>query len=641
MQIMAMEIKNFKNLKHLSLEAIPQLIVIAGPNGSGKSALFDALRIFKEAHGGYSVRNPGASQVYGLVQQVGPVITVGANEARITVAVKVSGGEQLALGLPGGHQGVLQGSVLIRAAAPNQPESAIVDSTYPDHPYLQRLFGAGYRGGGELGVMDHIGPDRRFGASQVASINLSIEHAESDLEGLVLNSSAKFTNLTQDLVMMRLLDMQEREQNEPNPHHYIDRVREIFRHFLPDKELLDVKIPPGLSGPPRVLVRSGGVEHEINHLSSGQREILMTYTHLEKLGPIGSIILFDEPELHLHPALQRRVIAHLHRILERGNNQVWVITHSEEIVGTTDYESLYMMTGSGDPAIEPVKGRAERIELLQQLGANIGLQLVSPRILFLEGESDAELLPLFLDTLPAGVSLVETRGKGTLMRLTSTAMKLLEETIRDGQFYLVRDHDIEDDPGFLDALQSQYAGHFFVWDRYHIENYLLDEEAIYQVLADDPDIPTPPSPCGIGQRLRALAEARKDHVLAKRLEAKVNQALRRRLRLNVPEGVKVSLLNAAAAHLTRTATILGPAAVEQMYTQERAVLDPDWEEGWRRLCIGRDVLKDYHGEVVRGYLGYEVFRNRVARKIRDMSRVPSLITQVMSSVTAGLPMQQQ
>ena len=84
----------------------------------------------------------------------------------------------------------------------------------------------------------------------------------------------------------------------------------------------------------------------------------MTYAHLEKLRPTGSVILFDEPELHLHPALQRRVIAHLRHLTERGSNQIWAITQSEGIVDTTEYESLFAMNSGGDPAIEHVTERA-------------------------------------------------------------------------------------------------------------------------------------------------------------------------------------------------------------------------------------------------------------------------------------------
>lgn len=462
MRIESIEITNFKILRHLKLDGIPDLVVIAGPNGSGKTALFDALRVFKEAIATYSIRNQGAIYIHSLLQQIGPVITAGETEAKITISIRVSDVEKYTLGLPYDHPGVLTGTVTVSLnQTPGQQETAqLFYGPDPGLNYLQRLLG-GYRSGGMLGVIDHIGPDRRFAGGQVMSINLTPDNEETELQRLVLNSEEKFATLTQDLVMMHLRDMQERQDGMENPHNYIDGVREIFRHFLPDQEFVGVHMPPSLNGPPQILVRSGGVKHDVNRLSSGQREILMTYTHLEKLRPTGSIILFDEPELHLHPALQRRVIGHLRRLLERGNNQIWAITHSEGIVDTTEYESLYAMTGQGAPAVERVKERAARIGLLQNLGASVGLQLISPRILFVEGDSDGELLPLLFGELPAGVSIQSTGGKGNLMRLSETAMRLLEEAAVDGQFYLVRDRDVEDSPENLDALQERYVGNFF------------------------------------------------------------------------------------------------------------------------------------------------------------------------------------
>ena len=76
------------------------------------------------------------------------------------------------------------------------------------------------------------------------------------------------------------------------------------------------------------------------------------------------------------------------------------------------------------------------------------------------------------------------------------------------------------------------------WDRYHIENYLLDEVAIYHVLAEDPDVHIDCSPSDVYQKLRSLADEHKDDVLAKHLEARLNMLLKKRLRLNSTPGCK-------------------------------------------------------------------------------------------------------
>jgi hypothetical protein len=135
--------------------------------------------------------------------------------------------------------------------------------------------------------------------------------------------------------------------------------------------------------------------------------------------------------------------------------------------------------------------------------------------------------------MPANISIVSTGGKGKLMRLTPSAMQILDETIEEGQFYFVRDRDVEDNPTGIDELEEKHSGYFFAWDRYHIENYLLDEVAILRVLADDPDIPNNlRSPYEVRWQLRRIADGRKPDVVARHLEARINPILRQRVILN-------------------------------------------------------------------------------------------------------------
>lgn len=635
MQIIRLEITNFKSIRHLQLDSIPTLVVVAGPNGSGKSALFDALRVFKESVAGYSFQWPGSSSIHEMLREIGPVITLGQDQASISVSLQLSANEQQSLELPAGHDGILGATVTLRRGELAESVDTSFENKGGDREPLRRLFSEGFRKESGLSVVDHIGPDRSFAQTQVGSINFSPDSTETELRGLVAQSKTKFQNLRQDLVMMHLVDLQAKDRGDANPVYYIDGVREIFSHFLPEYEFIGVEIPVGFSGPPKILVRSGGVEHDINLLSSGQREVLMTYTHLERLRPTGSIILFDEPELHLHPTLQRRVIGHLRRLVDAGN-QVWLATHSEEIVGTTEYEYLYAMTGRGDPAVVPVADRAARLEVLRNLGASVGLQLTSPRTLFVEGDSDEEILPLFHDALPPNVAIVSTGGKTTLMRMTGAAMRLLEEVIREGNLYFVRDRDVEDDAAVLDELQGKYQGKFFVWDRYHIENYLLDEQAIHDVLDDDEDIPSPPSPQAIRAQLKAIADARRGSVMARHLEARINAEVRRRVRVNEREDVRESLLKAAETRLAQVIQMLEPQAVAMLYEEVCADLEARWDTEWPALCIGRDVLTVYHREHVREYFGYELFRNRVARKMRELDRVPPAIANVLAAIAASL-----
>ncbi len=638
MRIESVEITNFKNLRHFRLDRVPQLVVLAGPNGSGKTAVFEALRLFKVAVAGYLIS--GKEDPADLLRRFGPVITTGQDSSTITVSVRMTEDERQALNMAKERygSGLLSTKVSVHRGLYGRIE------TVKTNPYgnfstpLQELFRGHSVTGAPIGLLDHIPPDRSFSRAATEAVSFAhYEHRRREFHGLVAESEAKFHDLLGDLVRMYFLDMHERERRVPEPHNYMDRVRDIFRYFLPDKEFLGVEFSEGLDSPPEIRVRSGGVAHDIRQLSSGEREILMTYTHLEKLQLTGSVILFDEPELHLHPTLQRRVMEYLRSYVERGDNQVWLITHSEEIVGTTAYESLFAMTDRGDPAVEPVQDKATQVDLLRELGASVGLQLASPRILFVEGESDSALLSIFLGTHAENVSIVPTGGKRNLTSLSHVSLELLDTLIAEGRIYFVRDHDVEGESDALDRLSQRHKDRFFVWDRYHIENYLLDEECIYRVLAGVPEIVSPQSQAAIGARLLELASECIDNLLAMRLEVRLRPLLGKRLGIRASEGVRTSLLSAAAERVRETAEALNQENLERLYSEEVDDLTSRWRAEWKKLCIGRDVLRAYHTRHVHPHLGYERFRNEVARKLHELGRVPDPILNLIDSVTSDIP----
>lgn len=53
MKIEALQIKNFRGIRDISLSDLGGMVIIAGQNGSGKSCIFDAIRLLKSIYGGY------------------------------------------------------------------------------------------------------------------------------------------------------------------------------------------------------------------------------------------------------------------------------------------------------------------------------------------------------------------------------------------------------------------------------------------------------------------------------------------------------------------------------------------------------------------------------------------------------------
>ena len=78
-------------------------------------------------------------------------------------------------------------------------------------------------------------------------------------------------------------------------------LEELFRVFYRERHLRSVAVEGGEVAFP-VWVDEN-TQHDINELSSGEKEILFAYLRARTLSPRQSVLLIDEPELHLNPGL--------------------------------------------------------------------------------------------------------------------------------------------------------------------------------------------------------------------------------------------------------------------------------------------------------------------------------------------------
>ncbi len=228
---------------------------------------------------------------------------------------------------------------------------------------------------------------------------------------------------------------------------------------------------------------------------------------------------------------------------------------------------------------------------------------------------------------------------GGSKRRSRDVYSVLEEAARTAgapqRFFVVVDRDSENGSD-LDA-----DSHRFVWDRYHIENYLLSEPhirmaandiAMRQVFTTDEEVT---------EALRASAEKIEQVVVAQRLREVVNNQLTRALDLGKKppgnSGAVAAMMPALQASFDRLHEAEASLVTEgqlDVIAQGIAtdIQDSISSDDWRATFPGRDILKRFVGDYLNGIANYEAFRHLiVSRMIADEHR-PAGIENVLTRI---------
>ena len=696
MRITSLEIDNFRGISRVALSALPGAVVLAGPNGCGKSSVLDALRLLKSAYGQYHeneyqswfsefqiniqqmsreahrvLQDPRRPLIIAadlelspaerafletegpeLVEQLAWARAKPANPARpgkqiVTPVDRRVFGQpvQLAAQLMRADLTKQLALPVMRAAvkmdvsgAVNIEESTVLElifSTYaPKH----------------LGVIDYHGANRTYGREQVASVSLNVAPSDDRFrQSALYNTQNKYTNVKTEMAaaFVQELLMREAGVQVPRRSNIIETLQELFEVFFPGKRFLG----PQPTSDGRLLFPvelENGLRHDIDELSSGEKEVLLGYLRLRSSAPSNSVILLDEPELHLNPRLIRGLPRFYQKHLgEALNNQIWMITHSDTLLREAVEEpafAVYHMQPS--TAITPDNNQAHLISIAHEVERAVvelvgDLATYSPRarIVLLEGGGNAEVdLNILRQLFPEFAERVNIVSAGSKRRVREVH-DLLERAARDGRFrarfFSIVDRDFDGPaPG---TAENRYA-----WSAYHIENYLIHPAYIRSVLEGLEIGQAPPTEQSIEADLLEAARDTIPGLVRERLEHRVNQELVRSIRTNVDRAVDdvPSALHSVAeecAARVRSAldTTVSVNALARQQEELRSTFENALRDGsWRTELRGRDIL---HRFVNRANVGirYERFRNLLINRMRLDGYKPEGMRPVVDAILAS------
>ena len=395
-------------------------------------------------------------------------------------------------------------------------------------------------------------------------------------------------------------------------------------------------------------VRGSG-KHDINDLSSGEKEILFGYLRLRNNAQCNSIILLDEPELHLNPKLiQGLPQFYEQHVAMELNNQIWTVTHSDAFLReaiSSGRPKVYHMTeadsqSAGRNQIVEISGRQEEDKAVLQIIGDIAGYRPGGKIVVFEGEGsefDKKMTATLFPAHDRKMNFVSGGNKSTVRRMH----ELLEaqSTGQRNTFSIVdKDDDTRND---VDEERGMYT-----WDVYHIENYLLEPSVILKVLKRSSlDGSTFERDVDVESALKAIAE--------EQVESMVEDWVRRLAHKKIGEAIK---LRGGAADGALAATkvgrnvlesaqrisdlakdelseqMLSTIAAERRDLLNTAIRTPN--NDWKKVYRGRDILK----KLVHMYArktGYETVRDMIVKEMAETETKPPGMLQVLSAIDSA------
>ncbi|GAB3256988.1 AAA family ATPase [Chitinimonas naiadis] len=676
MKIHSLQVSNFRGISNIELKNLEDMVVIAGPNGCGKSCILDAIRLLKSIYGGYQANEvhqwlsefhinftSDADAFSGLMQDKSKELRISAffelhederaylrNNAEQLVSEAIwrlvspelqswasLNSTSLATQLRSKQEEVESQTLETKLKFLEEISSKLIHANIWIDPSDKKIQVSPSRAleiifsiykPNSIGVIEYNGAKRHYERENVQGININLEASQQlqRSQHALYNHSAKYSNVKSEMASSYVREALALRAGvtTQDTESLTATLQNLFSQFFPDKQFLGpVATKEGyLKFPVKTL---SGAEHDLNELSSGEKEVLFGYLRLRNAAPRNSVILLDEPELHLNPRLLRGLPDFYHKNLGLSlNNQIWLVTHSDallrEAVGSNGFSVFHMSSTdrSGGSQIKKISMEIELERAIVDLVGDLASYRPGAKVVILEGEDsefDKKMMGVLFPKFSNEVNIISGGNKSGVLRLRKAMSDAAEIGNIPVKFYSITDAD-------LNETITDQTDNSFQWDVYHIENYLLEPSIIREIILDlRPGVP-PPTDDDILFQLKAAAEETIPSLVRHVLQSEINQQIVSSIntkidpkKFNISDGL-YEVITSSKSRLDKL--FIDNLTIEELRKKEEALTQGFGESLennlWLKKHRGRDILKRFAGKHV-PETKYETFRNLVMSRM--------------------------
>lgn len=448
MKIREIKLNKFKRFTELTIKDIPasaKLVILVGPNGCGKTSIFEAFNHWykykgfsrwNNDHQSYFVKN-GDNDTLGTGLWVDNRVDIIAYDETLN------------------EQNNIKGKFYFRTAHRNEPDFITRSLSKQDDP------------------KDRI----KFETLMVTDSSVS-----ENYQRLVSNTLSGIFDVNNNGKTVEEL----REK-------LIGKIKQSLSNVFDDLQFSNIGEP--LVNGSFYFTKGRSKNFHYKNLSAGEKsafDIILDLV-IKSDSFDNSVYCIDEPEAHMHTALQAKLLAEMYNLIN-DNSQLWLATHSigmlqqaKELETQHPGSVVFLDFGNVDfdekITITPTTIDKTIWNKFIELAFGDFAKLLAPeRIVFCEGDTkgrkykdfDAQVYGKIFSSKYPTTSFVSIGSCADIENPDNVSMKIISQVMRSSEIIKFVDRDDKSDV----EVKECYAKGIKVLNRRHIESYILDDEIL-------------------------------------------------------------------------------------------------------------------------------------------------------------------